>query len=563
MAYVGFKRGLQASLDQMITNIASADVQNRLIDGYFYLTSDTDRLYVCRTVSGSNTTKTLVELNKSITIVSSMADLTSVPASEGQFYYVSDDNILCIYKNNAWHQINPDHRLASSINNTEVSAISGNTNGARVTIEVADDDPNTPHTSTGSFDIVGTGAIEITRNNNVISINTAPGVDTQYDLTAAQEANNGGASITLADRNTGASHEEDKITFVGTDQIGVSATGNTITIQGPPRITATDAAFNANGVLTIETSVDSQGTIRTGSVTPIVRVGDDGNGTSTQNDIKFNNGTAVLPVYTAREVDAKINNAIAAADAMTYRGTVASANDLQSKYPNGAGTQRGDTYKASDSFTFNTKHVNLGDLLVFNAADGADPTDEANWDIVPSGDDQMISVVATANSNKLAIEDNSIELGSLSLVAGDKIAITSTASNGGLVTTIGQASDYTAQTVAGYTTAVTQTDHESVTFDVLTGITTDVYGNVVNGSVKSASITIKDTHANIEEVNINASDVSGETNTVQISTEVVDSDNVGKQHSFKLASQNLTVSSQQGSSTNPDTVSINLEWGSF
>lgn len=89
MANVAFKRGPQASLPTVAQ------------DGVFYLTNDTNRLYVGQ---GQN----LVELNKSITTVAKVADLPTSSIAAGQFYYASAENILCIYSGTGWVQINPD-----------------------------------------------------------------------------------------------------------------------------------------------------------------------------------------------------------------------------------------------------------------------------------------------------------------------------------------------------------------------------------------------------------------------------------------------------------------------
>ena len=108
MANVLFKRGLQANLPK-----------SNIIDGAFYLTTDTNRLYV-----GNNTE--LVELNKSITVVDSVDKLPKTDVEVGQFYYISGDNthtdtsaggkngnILAVVTsivngNPQWTQVNPD-----------------------------------------------------------------------------------------------------------------------------------------------------------------------------------------------------------------------------------------------------------------------------------------------------------------------------------------------------------------------------------------------------------------------------------------------------------------------
>jgi len=62
MANVLFKRGLHSALP----------TGNNIVDGAFYLTKDTGRLFVGQDDNG---TKKLIELNKSITTVATIADL--------------------------------------------------------------------------------------------------------------------------------------------------------------------------------------------------------------------------------------------------------------------------------------------------------------------------------------------------------------------------------------------------------------------------------------------------------------------------------------------------------
>ena len=101
MANVSFKRGLQADLPN-----------SNIVDGAFYLTTDTNRLYV----GGANDKLEL--LNQSIkfyTYDQVFSENSTVPKVEGQFYYLSDKNILCTfaktktYPDGEWVQINPDH----------------------------------------------------------------------------------------------------------------------------------------------------------------------------------------------------------------------------------------------------------------------------------------------------------------------------------------------------------------------------------------------------------------------------------------------------------------------
>lgn len=92
--------------------------------------------------------------------------------------------------------------------------------------------------------------------------------------------------------------------------------------------------------------------------------------------------------YSSDEVDALITAAKSEMNAMTYCGTTTNSAFGQIKGP-----QKGDTYKAAESFTIgsgsNVINVNTGDLIIYNGADVAAGTagDTSKWEVVPSGDD--------------------------------------------------------------------------------------------------------------------------------------------------------------------------------
>lgn len=124
MANVMFKRGLHSALPKTA------------VDGVFYLTTDTHRLFV-----GQGTE--MVELNKSITVVDTIAGLPAVTDVEaGQFYYVKgpnagadnvqNGNILAVCVSDGttkrWVQVNPD--TDTGYNYIESTAtVSGNGDG--------------------------------------------------------------------------------------------------------------------------------------------------------------------------------------------------------------------------------------------------------------------------------------------------------------------------------------------------------------------------------------------------------------------------------------------------
>lgn len=106
MAEVMFKRGLQANLPQ-----------SKIVEGCFYLTTDSNRLYI-----GKDET-TMALLNQTVQIVDNLDILkqSAATANKNDFYYCTDENILAVYNGNEWVQINPDTDTNDTIKVEEVS----------------------------------------------------------------------------------------------------------------------------------------------------------------------------------------------------------------------------------------------------------------------------------------------------------------------------------------------------------------------------------------------------------------------------------------------------------
>lgn len=101
---IKFLRGSQAGFEGLGTYEA----------GVFYLTKDTNRLYI------GNDDKTASLLNQGVQVVQNVAALPSAPpAHDGDFIYCIDENVLAYYDGTAnngagnWTQINPDTRNKS------------------------------------------------------------------------------------------------------------------------------------------------------------------------------------------------------------------------------------------------------------------------------------------------------------------------------------------------------------------------------------------------------------------------------------------------------------------
>lgn len=103
-------------------------------------------------------------------------------------------------------------------------------------------------------------------------------------------------------------------------------------------------------------------------------------------------------------LEAKINEEIEAANAMTYQGVVSADTALPT-----SDVKIGDTYVASAGFTLNDKSINPGDLLVANGTEGEDgyiTEGTLSWDHVVTGYstafDQTLNVESSETGDNLA-----------------------------------------------------------------------------------------------------------------------------------------------------------------
>lgn len=244
MANVSFKRGLSTAL----SNVA-------VEDGVFYLTTDTNRLYVGQ---GSK----LAELNQSVTTYATWADMeANAPKQKGQFYYAIQENVLACYlpELNKWQQINPDH---NDNDDTYISSLSvapadkRETGKLKYTITIGQ---KTKHhgkeETTVTPDI--TGQLEISSADlNAIASHVAVGV-------AADAITGNENGFVLKTTGSGADADTN-IAIVGGDNVNVdrSEDGKTITIKSTDNNTTYDLLPNdSNAKITLRGSDNTERTV--------------------------------------------------------------------------------------------------------------------------------------------------------------------------------------------------------------------------------------------------------------------------------------------------------------
>lgn len=147
--------------------------------------------------------------------------------------------------------------------------------------------------------------------------------------------------------------------------------------------------------------------------------------------------------YSSDKVDTLIRAAKAEMNAMTYCGTITNSRFGQIKGP-----QKGDTYKAAESFTIGSVNVNTGDLIIYNGDDVAAGTagNTAKWEVIPSGDDIDTTYNLSLNGTTIQLNDEvkSDTAGSVAVKGADGISVKN---DGGL--SIGHTNTVTAGSASG------------------------------------------------------------------------------------------------------------------
>ncbi|MBQ7820105.1 MAG: hypothetical protein IJ341_10460 [Bacteroidales bacterium] len=221
MANVAFKRGLSAGLPSA----------GKALDGVFYLTTDTNRLYV------GNADNNLVDLNRYISVV---ADTTSLPAhpAAGDFVWVSNGNMLLVCVNpsgttiaNTWTQINPpDTDSDTKVTKfTATDAVDATNNKITITLALDQTTTSVEGGKTYTSPAQLTTSFELTKDelNSVLDHNVG--------IAPSAITGNAGAKIAL---NGEGSNSAEFVNLKPGNNITITVSGDDVTI------TATDTKYD-------------------------------------------------------------------------------------------------------------------------------------------------------------------------------------------------------------------------------------------------------------------------------------------------------------------------------
>lgn len=393
MANISFKRGVHSELP--VSNI---------VDGAFYLTTDTHRLYTGIKKANSSEVE-LVDLNQYIQMVEDIYALNNLKNVElGDFVYVKTGNMLLVYREieqpsgeiiKDWAQVNSggddtsytgfttsqnnddDHTMVLSLIDSGGDVLNNfiklsGTNGIDFKI--------IPHTNeegqNPELQVVGPAynlSGEIKTTGDIANQVTDIVISLDNGIQDQGNPNKQKSSITL---NAGDNISFEKIN----EKLEISSRG-----VASVNIKAHEDSTDPNGNLTIELMDKNQDKIaeKTAGSFLYYTYGKSGD--------RYGYNQGKLDVYTTAEVDSLLNNL----NGLTYKSVISSFEELPAA-PNG-NIHIGDMYMASTSFEFG--------LFGHNAATKPAGNEETNYITVSSNEGDLFIAQGTENDNGVIISN--------------------------------------------------------------------------------------------------------------------------------------------------------------
>lgn len=538
---LSFKCGSQAALEPYIKGTTVA------VDGTFYLTNDTSRLYV-----GNN--GKAVPVNQGVITVANINALPT-PGEAGQFYYAEAENVLAVWsgKNDStgvWVQINNNTDTTVESVTKTVSAVTG---GVSVETKVTSTSGGSKE---DSVEFVGSNGVKISKtDDDTISIE--------------------GTGATLSSSGTvvslGGAPHTGSVTFEGD--------GNLVTVSGDVanriKISVDDSshvaseAFSAENTGFKHTTTFKSGQSIDATVDPIIKLDENGS------EIHFNNGVATLGVYSKDEIDGFLQGV----NAMHYKGTItgvsgATADGVIITSVTGisggdAATKHkiGDTYAAAQNIEISigtdSYEIKAGSLLIATGdsedSDGYIDTG-LKFNVInesfESDTRYELTTTSVAGGGKATLKEansNQREVGSIEVVGSDDV-VGSFAD--GKVTLSHK--DYTAIDVNGLGADATLDKDAPIT--VITGIEVNSKGHTTKVETTEISVGDFDTTFVDGENEITTTVDSNVATVTHKTTIATNSRSSVSEHAFDLRSDTLKFTDADDTNAG---IKIDMVWGTF
>lgn len=375
---IKFLLGTQDSLENYIVGKNGAVAEN----GAFYLTNDTHRLYV-----GTSDGKA-VPVNEGVITVQDVSNLPSTNVHAGEFYYATNQNILCVYagKSAGWVQIN---------SNTDTYLLSGDTsitlagNVATLTQSFIQNDNQTAFIDTIEIEVADGIKMAVSGDRITLTgvLNKQFNVSADKDVATVELEDTFGGKVPFKiQAKTGSNIKVGKGAGDNEVELDVNDMYNTgVSITQYNAAPTTDGGDGKSG-FSINVH-DGKGMV-SGDFNPAIKVGKE-----KSQIITFSNGTADLPVYTQAEID----DIKLALNAMTYRGLVGkdktTTQEAWSTIYKSTTVAIGDTYLFAEDTNYTPSGasqsvlVTKGTLVIARGTEGTNGYITANtlqWDFVES-----------------------------------------------------------------------------------------------------------------------------------------------------------------------------------
>lgn len=571
---VQFLLGTQADLEPYIKGTSKA------VNGTFYLTNDSHRLYV------GNKEGKAVPVNEGVTTVDNLTLLQSTYATAhpGEFFYVTDGNILCVCAGDQGGQ----KKFVQINNNTDSYVETAETtiaaSGSVATISQVLT-RNDSIAVNDSFKIATAEGIKVSVSEDKKILTLTGTTNDNFAFTVTSDGTNSTATAVLALTDSNGDKVEATIKSAKSDLLKMSKddTGALVLEAKDQKPTALDLKATATGFSATLTNHD--GMTIGGAIEPQIKVGVE---EANQETVNFVNGLATLNVYSKKDIDAKMK----ALNAMTYKGLVksdgntSSATSLKwSQVVNNTGTPKisiGDVYLFLDDITFtqtgSTKEekYSAGTLAIAKSSVSGEDSNgylvgTIDWDYVESTNDTDTTYALGLNNKIVQLKEfkglDTNVTGAIEFADGDNItaAVTNTAKDGSVnakvvfnhnkLTPATPANTKASQNAAAVNASNVASTSTVVT--VLDSIGVDAYGHV--NKIQTKEVTLLDTNSTINKFADTvavASNVATITSGLQLmhGNSMVGTE---KTASFKVASNNLTLSAKD------NTLTIDLVWGTF
>lgn len=360
-----FLSGSQSNLSTLIANGGATE-------GAFYLTTDTHRLYIGRTITTDGGTKTIpIPVNECITTVANTNALNNTNANIGEFYYVENGNILAVKSSTGWVQLNSD------TNDTiEVSSISlvkdstqSNANAISYTLTINQTKKDKDGSDVATQPAAVTTSLTILKSDIIAAISVGIG---------SKAVSGNSTEISLSGNGADTSK---KVTITGAGSVALSGNANNITITGTNTTYELGSAANSTAVTLTTNGSNDQDNVTFGVKANTENLAIDGSTAGQINYYHTGAGTAVgSPAGANTAGDLNFGSSFKVPSiSKDANGHIVSLSDVSLTLPN-VGGQTPQSISADNTGKIhllmedNTPYNSGADLYYTIAINGAQPT---------------------------------------------------------------------------------------------------------------------------------------------------------------------------------------------